>query len=112
MASSEAIMDIAKNYLSESEITALNEIVTMYLDYAADQAKQHHVMYMVDWEEKLNAFLRFYGREVLPDVGKVAAEVAKALAEEQYEQFDARRRIAEVDIVELELKAKGLKELK
>jgi hypothetical protein len=102
-------VDIAKNYLFEPEITALNEIVTMYLDYAKDQAKQHHVMYMADWEEKLNAFLRFYGRNVLPDAGKVAAEVAKALAEEQYEQFDAHRRIAEIGIDELELEAKELK---
>ena len=104
-------VDIAKNYLVESEITALNEIVSMYLDYARDMAKQHHVMYMSDWEEKLDAFLRFYGRNVLPDAGTVSAEVAKALACEQYERFDAHRRIAEADIDELELEVKELREI-
>ena len=56
---------IAKNYLNEDEISGLNRIVSMYLDFAEDQAKQHIKMHMADWETKLDAFLRFTGREVL-----------------------------------------------
>ena len=61
-------VDIAKNYLAEDEISALNRIVTMYLDYAEDQASKHIPMYMADWEEKLNEFLRFMGRNVLESI--------------------------------------------
>lgn len=94
---------IAKNYLSQAEITELNRIVTMYLDYAEDQAKRHCPMYMKDWEEKLNSFLRFTGREVLDNCGVISAEIAKQLAEEQYERFDTNRKVInEVDIERLE----------
>ena len=67
---------IAKNYLNKEEIEGLNRIVTMYLDYAEDQAKQHIPMYMSEWEEKLNAFLRFTGREVLDNAGSISKEIA------------------------------------
>ena len=102
-------IDIAKNYLNEEEISGLNRIVTMYLDYAEDQAKRHIEMYMADWEEKLDAFLRFTGREVLQNAGKVSAEVAKRLAEKQYEAFDSRRRIQEADLELLEEEAQSIK---
>ncbi len=60
-------VDIAKNYLSEDEISGLNRIVTMYLDYAEDQAIRQIPMYMADWEEKLDAFLRFNATRGAPE---------------------------------------------
>jgi len=81
----------AKNYLSEGELRSLNRIVTMYLDYAEDQAQRQQPMHMADWEEKLNAFLQFNGRDVLDHAGAVTAALAKEHAESQYDQFHARR---------------------
>ncbi len=78
---------IAKNYLIEREIRALERIVGMYLDYAENQAARRIPMKMADWVKRLDAFLRFNEYEVLTDAGSVSAEVAKQLAEEQYEQF-------------------------
>lgn len=82
----------AKNYLQTAEISELDRIVTMYLDYAEDQAKRRQTMTMHDWEERLDAFLSFNERELLTHSGKVRAKVAKALAEERYDAFDAERR--------------------
>jgi hypothetical protein len=93
---------IAKNYLSAAEIEQLNRIVVMYLDYAEDQAQRRQPLYMRDWREKLDAFLRFNEREVLGHAGKVSMEVAKALALEQYEEFQ-RRRLAAEAVQETEL---------
>ena len=84
-------VDIAKNYLNEEEMTELNRVVTMYLDFAEDQARRHIPMYMKDWEEKLNSFLNMTGREVLFGAGHVSAEQAKKYAFEQYEIYDAHR---------------------
>ena len=78
---------IAKNYLNEKELDHLNRIVTMYLDFAEMQANAGRVMYMQDWIDKLDAFLKFNEREILQDAGKVSHEVALALAEEEYEKF-------------------------
>lgn len=86
---------IAKNYLKQEEIDELNRIVTMYLDYAEDQAKRRKSMTMREWEEKLDAFLSFNEREVLTHSGRVKAVVAEALALELFEQFDAQRREGE-----------------
>ncbi|HLB48302.1 MAG TPA: virulence RhuM family protein, partial [Anaerolineales bacterium] len=86
---------VAKNYLREKEIAELNRIVTMYLDYAEDQARRRNVLYMRDWREKLDAFLQFNERDILTDAGRVAKGVADRLALERYEQFDARRLTAE-----------------
>jgi hypothetical protein len=80
-------VSIAKNYLSQDEIKSLNEIVTMYLDYAERQAKRGQVMYMKDWVQKLNAFLQFNEEDVLLDKGKVTHEIAKAFAENEFEKF-------------------------
>lgn len=100
---------IAKNYLSQDEIMELNRIVTMYLDYAEDQAKRHISMHMADWEGKLNAFLQFTGREVLENYGTVSAEIAKHLAEEQYEKFNAQRKwLTQTDVNQLEHQAKRM----
>lgn len=80
-------VSIAKNYLTEEELSELNHIVSMYLDYAELQAKKNRLMKMQDWAEKLDAFLLFNDYEVLKDAGKVSAEVAKALAEGEYEKY-------------------------
>lgn len=103
-------MTVAKNYMSHEEISTLNLIVNMYLDYAELQAKNHRAMHMADWEEKLNQFLQFNGREVLQNFGKVRREVAEALAYEQYEIYDAHRRMIEAaDVDELTDDIKKLK---
>ncbi len=78
---------IAKNYLNQIEIDALNEIVTMYLDYAGNQAKRQIVMKMKDWIVKLDAFLQFNQYDILKNAGKVSAKVAKELAETEYKKF-------------------------
>ena len=80
-------IDIAKNYLIETEIKQLERIVTMYLDYAEDQASRHIALKMVDWVERLDGFLQFNEYEVLDNPGKVSAEVAKRLAEGEYEKY-------------------------
>lgn len=82
-----ADVSIAKNYLSKNEIHELNEIVTMYLDYAIRQARRHIPMTMADWASKLDAFLQFNDAEVLQDKGKVTAAIAKAFAESEFEQY-------------------------
>jgi len=87
----QADVTVAKNYLAEDELRSLNRIVTMYLDYAEDQAERHQPMYMRDWAQKLDAFLQFNGREVLRDAGRVSAEVAKALALSEYEKYNTAR---------------------
>ena len=73
-----ADVSIAKNYLSVSEIQELNEIVTMYLDYATRQARRHIPMTMADWASKLDAFLQFNDAEILTNKGKVTTAIAKA----------------------------------
>jgi hypothetical protein len=78
---------IAKNYLSEKEIKSLNRIVTMYLDYAEDQAENGIPMTMKDWATKLNAFLQFNNKELLEDFGKVTAVIAKTFAESEFEKY-------------------------
>ncbi|NQU05936.1 MAG: virulence RhuM family protein, partial [Calditrichaeota bacterium] len=83
---------VAKNYLSADEITELNRFVVMYLDYAEDQTRRRRPLYMRDWREKLDAFLRFTERDVLDDPGRVSTEVAKTLAEDEYSKFEQNRR--------------------
>ncbi|MBN2789372.1 MAG: virulence RhuM family protein [Candidatus Delongbacteria bacterium] len=80
-------VSIAKNYLKKDEINALNRIVTMYLDYAEDQAENGIPMTMKDWAEKLNAFLKFNQKDILEDFGKVSAEVAKSFAESEFDKY-------------------------
>lgn len=82
-----ADVSIAKNYLLKDEIQELNEIVTMYLDYAARQARRHIPMTMADWSSKLDAFLQFNDADILHDKGKVTAAIAKAFAESEFEQY-------------------------
>lgn len=78
---------VAKNYLIEHEIKELERIVSMYLDYAENQAARQIPMRMATWVERLDAFLRFNEYDVLTNAGTVSAEVAKRLAEEQYDKF-------------------------
>ena len=102
-------VDIAKNYLSKDEVEALNRIVVMYLDYAEDMAKQRVPMHMADWENKLNEFLKFYGRNVLDNAGTVSAEKAKQKAYAEYEKFNnARIEKQKTDFDELESKVESL----
>lgn len=92
-----ADVTVAKNYLREGEIDELNRIVSMYLDFAEDQARRRRVLYMSDWREKLDAFLKFSERQILDNPGKVSKAVADRLAEDQYETFHARRLALEAE---------------
>lgn len=87
---------IAKNYLGSDELTKLNRIVTMYLDYAEEQASNRVTISMKQWEEKLDAFLSFNNKELLTHAGKVEMAVAQKLAEDRYQEFDRVRRKIEL----------------
>jgi hypothetical protein len=78
---------IAKNYLTADEMKSLDRFVTMYLDYAEDQAERGIPMTMADWAKKLDAFLQFNDREILDNPGKVAQEIARAFAESEFEKY-------------------------
>jgi hypothetical protein len=80
-------VSVAKNYLNKKEIDELNRVVTMYLDYAENQAARQISMRMKDWVEKLDAFLQFYDYSVLKNAGKISGEVAKQLAIGEFEKF-------------------------
>ena len=82
--------EIAKNYLSEEEVDMLNRIVNLYLDFAELQAKSRVPMYMKDWIQKLDDFLKLSGKELLNHAGCVSAEVAKLKANEEYDKFRER----------------------
>ena len=106
-----ADVTVAKNYLSQEEISTLNLIVNMYLDYAELQAKSHNEMHMTDWDDKLNQFLQFNGREVLKNFGTVKREVAEKLVLHQYDIYDEHRRKLEAqdNLDELTADVKHLK---
>lgn len=78
---------VAKNYLKEDEIKELERIVSMYLDYAENQAARQIPMKMADWVSRLDAFLQFNEYPILGSAGTVSHEVAKTLAEDTYAQF-------------------------
>jgi hypothetical protein len=78
---------VAKNYLDEKEIRALERIVTMYLDYAQDQAERKIPMKMSEWVEKLDGFLKFNEYEILSDPGKISHEAASQIASDEYQKF-------------------------
>lgn len=82
---------IAKNYLNKNELENLERIVTMYLDYAENQAKRQIPMTMEEWANKLDAFLQFNEYDVLQNAGKVSAKVAKELADKEYEKFNKKQ---------------------
>jgi hypothetical protein len=83
---------VAKNYLGEVEIDELNRIVVMFLDYAEDQTRRRKAIYMVEWPKKLDDFLAFNERRLLPGPGRWRREDAHAHAEGEYDRFAARRR--------------------
>jgi hypothetical protein len=80
-------VSIAKNYLNEKELDGLNRLVSMYLDYAEVQALKGVVMYMKNWVDKLDSFLKFNEKDILQDNGKISHEVAIALAESEFEKY-------------------------
>ena len=80
-------VSIAKNYLSEFELGQMQRIVSAYLDMAEMQAMRKIPMTMEDWEKRLSGFLQLWDREVLQDVGKVTAELAKTHAESAFEKY-------------------------
>lgn len=87
-----ADVTVAKNYLHQEEIEELNRIVVMFLDYAEDQAKRRKQIFMKDWQDKLDGFLTFNERNVLPDAGKRSREQAESHALEEYARFAERQR--------------------
>lgn len=82
----------AKNYLHEAEIRELNRIVTMWLDFAEDQAQRKKQIFLRDWAEKLDQFLQFNNRDVLQGAGKIRNEQAQAKAFAEYERYSAAQR--------------------
>ncbi|MEN8264708.1 MAG: virulence RhuM family protein [Nitrospirota bacterium] len=82
---------VAKNYLNKDELEMLNRIVTMYLDFAEDQAMRHRQIFMRDWRKKMDAFLKLNERDILQNAGKVSREIAEKLAVEHYETFNHYR---------------------
>lgn len=78
---------VAKNYLTKDELKSLERIVTMYLDYAEDQAERHIPMTMEDWKRKLDVFLQFNEREVLDNPGKVSHKIAESFALSEFEKY-------------------------
>ena len=90
---------IAKNYLAEKELLALNNLVEQYLIFAEGQAMRRIPMHMADWIKKLDAFLAVNEREILTHAGRISHEMAKEIAEAEYEKFN-RRRISQKDRLE------------
>lgn len=106
--------EIAKNYLSSDELDTLNRIVSLYLDFAELQAKSHKPMYMKDWIQKLDDFLKLSGKELLSHAGKISAELAKQKADTEYDKFKERTAysLSPVEIHFLENFEKEQKKLK
>lgn len=91
--------EVAKNYLTEAEIDTLNRIVALFLDFAELQAKEEIPLYMKDWLEALDGFLKLSRRELLEGAGKISAHVAKIKAHKEYDKFRERTKnnISEVE---------------
>ncbi|UZK02446.1 virulence RhuM family protein [Venatoribacter cucullus] len=83
----------AKNYLTEAEITELNRIVVMWLDFAEDQASRRQQVFLHDWQTKLDQFLQFNDRDVLSDAGQISKQQADEKALAEYQRFDEQRRL-------------------
>lgn len=83
---------VAKNYLNADEISELNRIVTMWLDFAEDQAQRRKQVFMKDWQEKLDQFLAFNDRQVLSGHGSIRKSTADRKARAEYTRFEERRR--------------------
>jgi hypothetical protein len=95
-------VDTAKNYLNADETIDLNRIVTMFLDFAEDQARRRKSMTMAEWASRLDAFLAFNDRDVLANAGRVTADEAKRIAHHRFETFDTGRRASEANAADIE----------
>ena len=82
---------IAKNYLTEEELLALNNLVEQYLVFAEGQAMRRIPMYMKDWIDKLNGFLSLNDRNILEGAGKISHELAMQKMDSEYEKFNKKR---------------------
>ena len=82
--------EIAKNYLTHEELKSLNRIVSLYLDFAEMQAEEHRPMYMKDWINILDDFLRISRKDILTLAGKISAKLAKEKADQEYDKFKER----------------------
>ncbi|MBW8049575.1 MAG: hypothetical protein FVQ77_04400 [Cytophagales bacterium] len=102
---------VAKNYLSQDELTELNLIVEQYLAFGELQARNRKSMYMNDWEKKLNAFLTLNEREILLDAGRISHKMAKELAENEYKTF-RKQQIEALDAEEMKRLEQEVKKLK
>ena len=104
---------IAKNYLSEEEIKELNNLVSMYLDFAERQVKLGHIISMQEWKEKLEMFLNLNEYNILKDNGKIKREIADKLALDEYEKYRVvqdQKYISDFDELVLETKNIDLQE--
>ncbi|WP_153188558.1 virulence RhuM family protein [Hafnia alvei] len=89
---------VAKNYLSQDEVSELNRVVNMWLDFAEDQARRRRQVFLRDWQDKLDQFLQFNDREVLQGAGKVSKKMADEKAQAEYVQFaEQQRRLKEAE---------------
>lgn len=88
-------IEIAKNYMNREEIETLDLLVNQYIDFAELQTRSRKVMYMKDWKDKLDAFLKLNEREILQSSGKISAELAKELAHAQYDKYVDHRKLLE-----------------
>jgi len=86
-------VSVAKNYLSDNELSELNRVVVMYLDYAEDQAQKQQTVTMEHWADKLDKFLAFNERNILQNAGSISKEVAQKLAETEYEKYAEQQRL-------------------
>ena len=105
---------IAKNYLNEKELNILKRMVTAYLEVAEIQAQNQQPMYMRDWLEKLNDFLKMTGKEILTHTGKISHKMAIDKAEKEYENYKEKTKdeLSEVEkdfIKQIETSVKRLK---
>ena len=82
--------EIAKNYLTHEEVKSLNRIVSLYLDFAEMQAEEHRPMYMKDWINILDDFLRISRKDILTHAGKISVKLAKEKADQEYDKFKER----------------------
>lgn len=94
---------IAKNYLNSDEISELNRIVTMWLDFSEDQASRRKQVFMRDWQTKLDEFLSFHDRNVLPNMGETTKKAADEKAQAEYEEFATNRRKEKESLGEADL---------
>lgn len=101
---------VAKNYLNEDELKDLNLIVDQYLSFAELQARNRKPMYMADWAQKLNDFLTLNDREILEHAGRISAQMAKELAEGEYEKYH-QAQIRAQDAQEMKALEEGIKKL-